>query len=105
MLVLYENLVYTILIELPVAIWLFRYQYKNAILFCILINLFTWPLLHFLLLYFDINIFLLEGAVVILEAAVYRIFFPEKRILYCSIVSSIANGASFGMGLLIQHFS
>jgi hypothetical protein len=93
----------TLLIELPIVFVFFKPGWKLALLIAFLLNLFTWPLLHILLFYSRININLLEIAVAITEAAGY------KLLLQCSwkkalLLGFLANGISYGAGLILNHY-
>jgi len=93
----------TLLIELPIVLIFFYKEWKAALLIGSLLNLFTWPLLHIFLLNTNVNINVLEAGVAITEAIGY------KLLLRCSWkkafgISISANGASYGAGLLLDHY-
>jgi len=94
----------TLLIELPLVLLFFYKEWKAALLIGFLLNLFTWPLLHIFLLNTGININILEVGVTLTEAVGYRLLVLchwKKAFL----VSVIANGASYGTGVLLNHFN
>ena len=92
----------TILIELPVVLLFFKKQWKLALLTGILLNLFTWHMLHVFLYSTKINLNILELGVAITEGTGYWIFLKcgWKKAL---AVSFLANGLSYGIGLLINY--
>ena len=99
---IYFYFLLTILIEMPVVLLFFKKQWKLALLIGILLNLFTWPLLHVFLYSTNINLNILELGVAITEGTGYWIF------LKCGwkkafAVSFLANGLSYGIGLLINY--
>lgn len=92
----------TLLIELPVVWLFFRGEAREALIAGFLLNLFTWPLLHVLLFYTQINVNVLELGVAITESIGYKIMMNcnwKKAIL----LAFIANTASYGIGLLINN--
>ena len=101
---MYIYLLYTLLIELPVVLFAYRSNWKEALLIDVLLNLFTWPLLTVLYFTTNIPLLFLEIAVVITEAAGFTIFL-ERNISKAFLVSFIANAASLFAGMIIQgHF-
>ena len=93
----------TLLIEMPVVLLCFKKQWKQALLFGFLLNLFTWPLLHVFIFKTSVDINILELAVAVTEGIGYWIF------LQCGwkkafAVSFLANGLSYGIGLLINNY-
>lgn len=96
--------VLTLLIEAPVVYLSYKARWKkDAVLPFFLLNLFTWPLLHYLLFTTDIDINLLEAGVVVAEALGYYLL-VERKLAKAFIVSLLANAMSYGAGLLIDHF-
>lgn len=95
----------TFLIELPIFIFFWRKEgWGQAILFCLLLNGFTNPLLNLILQNSNVNVLLLELGVVVVEAfAAWLIFRPKpsKALLF----SFFANGLSYGSGLLLQELN
>lgn len=93
----------TLVIELPVVVYFFKMDWRNALVPFFLINLFTWPLLHFLLISSTIDINILETGVAITESIGYRLLTNNswKR---CLLTGVIANGLSYGIGILINSF-
>jgi hypothetical protein len=95
--------VLTLVLELPIVLLFFKGEWKLALLIGFLLNLFTWPLLHILLFYTDIDINLLEIGVAITESIGYYL------LLQCSWKKAIAlgftaNAISYGIGLMLNHF-
>lgn len=92
----------TFILELPVFLYFWKKEgYGQAILFCLLLNGFTNPILNTILLSSNINVWLLELGVFAVEAfAAWLIFKPKigKAILF----SILANGFSFGMGQVLH---
>jgi len=93
----------TLLVELPIVCTSFRQQWRQALLVGFLLNLFTWPLLHLIIFSCNIDINILEIGVAVTEALGYWL------LLKCSfkkalLVSFLANGISYGIGLVINYF-
>lgn len=93
----------TLLLELPIVLLFFKKQWKFALLIGVLLNLFTWPLLHVLMYYSAIDINVLEVGVALSEGLGYWIF------MQCTWqkgfgVSFFVNGFSYGIGILINIF-
>ena len=93
----------TLLLELPIVLLFFKKQWKWALLIGFLLNLFTWPLLHLLIYYSDADINILESGVAIAEGIGYTIFMKCKWYKGFG-VSFLANGFSYGLGLLINTY-
>jgi hypothetical protein len=92
----------TILFELPIflAFW-YKQGWWQALLFCILLNGLTNPLINLALIRWDGNVYLLELAVFVVEAvAAWAIFKPTwtKALLF----SFAANAFSYGLGVVLQ---
>lgn len=100
---IYIYFLMTLLIEMPVVLLCFRRQWKYALLIGFLLNLFTWPLLHVLIFSFGINVKILELGVVVTEGLGYWILL-ECGWKKAFAVSFVANGLSYGIGLLINNF-
>jgi len=93
----------TLLIELPLVLIFFRDEPRYALLIGFLLNLFTWPLLHILIFYSDIDIGILEFAVAVTETIGYYIMLNctwKKAI----VLAFLANMLSYGAGLLLNKF-
>lgn len=91
----------TILIELPVFLFFWhREGWGKAIIFCILVNGFTNPTLNLLLMAYNLDVYLMECAVVAVEAALAVAIFRASwgRSLLFSL---LANGLSYGIGLIL----
>ena len=97
---LYLYLILTIVIEVPLVVLYFKSQWKLALLVGILLNVFTWPLLHLLMFETRLPIPLLEFGVAVVEGIGYSVFFKNKlwKVL---LLSFLVNGISYGVGLLI----
>ncbi len=100
---IYFYFLLTLLIELPLVWWFFRDRGKEALLIGFLLNLFTWPLLHVFIYLTRLPVNVLEAGVAVTEAIGYRIF------MGCSwkkafAVSFLANGISYGIGVLINNY-
>jgi hypothetical protein len=93
----------TLILELPIVLLFFKKQWKFALLIGILLNLFTWPLLHLLLYCTNIDINILETGVAVAEGLGYCIFM-ECRWQKGFGVSFLANGFSYGVGVLINMY-
>lgn len=93
----------TLVLEMPIVLLFFKSEWKWALLIGFLLNLFTWPLLHLLLYYIRVNINLLEGGVAFVEGLGYCIFMKcgWQKGFGASI---LANGFSYGVGLLITTY-
>lgn len=62
----------TIGFELIVVLLFFRWQLRDAAIFSILVNLITWPIGMYLYHHGQVNWYILEGSIVLVEAvAVY----------------------------------
>ena len=93
----------TLLIEFPIILLFYYKQWKEILIPFFLLNLFTWPLLHFLLLTTDISLSLLELGVALAETAGYKLLMKSSwgRSFAAAF---IANGVSYGVGLLINNY-
>lgn len=93
----------TLLIEFPVIFLFFRNWWKQVVIPFLLLNLFTWPLLHYFLLTIDLPVPLLELGVATTEMIGYKLLMKSswKKSLAASYV---ANGVSYGAGILINNY-
>jgi len=84
----------TLLIEFPIILLFYYKQWKEILVPFVLLNLFTWPLLHFLLLTTDISLSLLELGVALAEMAGYKLLMKGSwgRSFAAAF---IANGVSY----------
>lgn len=101
---MFQYLLYTLLLELPVVLIFYRPQWKTVLPVTILLNFFTWPLLTLLFYNTHIPLLILEAGVLITEAIGFKIFFNgnwPKALL----VSFGANTLSLLIGLLISDIS
>jgi energy-coupling factor transporter transmembrane protein EcfT len=90
----------TLAIELPIIFLVLKKISKQIFLVAFLLNLFTWPLLHFVYFNTHINVLLLEVLVFLIEAAGYQLLL--KKGWQISILTSLlANLCSYGIGLII----
>ena len=93
----------TLIIELPIVVLFFKKEWQYALLIGFLLNLFTWPLLHVLLVYTNINLNILELSVAITESIGYFL------LLQCSwkkafLTGFAANILSYGIGIILNHY-
>ena len=95
--------VLTLVIEFPVVLFFYRRQWKEILAPFLLLNLFTWPLLHFLLLHTDFSLPVMELGVALAEMTGYK-FLMNSNWRKSFIVSFVANGISYGAGVLINLF-
>lgn len=93
----------TLLIEFPVILLFYRKQRKEIVVPFLLLNLFTWPLLHFLLLTTAISLPLMEVGVALTEMTGYKLLMKSSwgRSFTAAFM---ANGVSYGTGLLINNY-
>lgn len=93
----------TLLLEFPVVYLFFRKQWKAVLLPFFLLNLFTWPLLHYLLLSTGFSLPLMELGVAIVEMTGYK-FLMNIGWQKSFAVSFLANALSYGTGILINNY-
>jgi hypothetical protein len=93
----------TLLTELPIVLLFFRKEWKFALLIGFLLNLFTWPLLHVLLFYSNINLNILELGVATTESLGFYLLMQcsGKKAL---ALGFIANATSYGIGLILNSY-
>ncbi|HEX4877021.1 MAG TPA: hypothetical protein VFV31_10145 [Chitinophagaceae bacterium] len=93
----------TLVLEYPIILLFYQKQWKEVFLPFLLLNLFTWPLLHFFLLTTNLPLLLLEVGVMVTEMTGYKILM--KSTWKKSFAASwVANGVSYGAGLLINNY-
>ena len=92
----------TIIIELPLVAIFFRQQWRRSLLIGFLLNLFTWPLLQVCIYETSVNVNILELLIVITEAIGYFLLMKCK-LWHALLLSLVANGLSYAIGLIIQH--
>jgi len=95
--------VLTLIIEFPVVLFFFRRQWKEVVVPFLLLNLFTWPLLHFLLLKTGFSLPVMELGVAMAEMTGYKTLMRSSW-RKSFIVSFVANGISYGAGILINFY-
>lgn len=93
----------TLILELPVILLFYPDQRKEVIIPFLLLNLFTWPLLHYLLITTDISLWIMEAGVALAEMTGYK-FLMNSKWRKSFTASFIANGVSYGAGLLINNY-
>lgn len=93
----------TLLLEIPVALYGYKKEWKTALVSCCLLNLFTWPLLTYLLLHTRVDLLWLEAGVLLAETTGYKLLL-NSRWPKALLVAGIANGLSYGAGLLINTY-
>lgn len=93
----------TLLLEAPVVGLFYRRRWREAVVPFFLLNLFTWPLLHYLMLTTRIPVWQLETGIWLTEGTGYALLLktPAPRAL---LVSGLANGLSYGTGLILNHY-
>ena len=86
MMEMFQYLLYTLLLELPVVLLCYRNQWKTVVPVTILLNFFTWPLLTLFFYNTHIPLLILEIAVFITEANMVvdspQIFAEQDTISY-----------------------
>lgn len=92
----------TIVLELPIVLLFFKKQWKFALLIGLLLNLFTWPVLHLLLYHTEININLLEVGVALVEGLGFYLFM-ECGWKKAFAVAFLVNAFSYGAGLILNN--
>lgn len=92
----------TLVLEFPVVLLFYKNQWKEVVIPFLLLNLFTWPLLHFLLLSTGFPLPVMELGVAMAEMAGYKILMKSswKKSL---VTSFLANGISYGTGIIINN--
>jgi len=91
----------TILTEYAVLLILIRRNWKILLVYAILINCFTNPLLNFMYLFISPSIWPLEGGVIVIEAVLLHLLTREIWI-NALICSTCANGASILTGRFLM---
>lgn len=104
MMEMFQYLLYTLLLELPVVLLCYRSQWKTVVPVTMLLNFFTWPLLTLLFYNTHIPLLILEAAVFIAEAIGFKIFFSGKW-QKALLVSFGANGLSLLIGVWVSGIS
>jgi hypothetical protein len=95
--------VITLVIELPIAVLFFKKEWKFALLIGFLLNLFTWPVLHILLYYTNINLNVLELGVAITESVGYY-FLMQCNWKKAITLGFMANAISYGIGIILNNY-
>lgn len=93
----------TLVIEYPVILFFYRHDWRKILLTCFLLNLFTWPLLHYLLLTTSFSITWMEIGVALVEMIGYK-FLLKSSWTRSFLAAFVANGVSYGLGLLITNY-
>jgi uncharacterized membrane protein len=93
------NLIFTIFLELFVLLIFFRKNKLVTFTYCVLINLFSWPLAN---LFFEIysNLLVIELGVIIVESFFIMALF-ESRHFKAFLISLLSNSVSAIIGLFI----
>lgn len=92
----------TILFELPIFLLFWRRQgWWQAILFCLLINGFTNPLINLAIMNLGWNVYVLEIVVLLVEAAA-AVAIWRAQWTKALLFSFCANGFSYGLGVLLH---
>ncbi len=95
--------VLTLIIEFPVVLFYYQHCWKDVVAPFLLLNLFTWPLLHFLLLNTGFSLPVMELGVALGEMTGYK-FLMNSSWRKSFIVSFVANSISYGAGVLINYY-
>lgn len=95
--------VITLVIELPIVVLFFKNEWKFALLIGFLLNLFTWPVLHILLYYTNINLNVLELGVALTESAGYY-FLMQCNWKKAIALGFTANAISYGIGIILNNY-
>ncbi|MEY3444457.1 MAG: hypothetical protein RLZZ519_2738 [Bacteroidota bacterium] len=94
-------LLLTILFELPIFLLFWRKEgWLSAIVFCLLVNGFTNPVLNLILTQYDVNVWLLEICVVVVEMLCAMLIFKPKW-SKALLFSFAANAFSYSVGVLL----
>ena len=98
---LWTYVLWTILLEMPIFLLFWHKEgWWRAMLFCVLLNGFTNPIINLLLTAYGWNVYLMELGVVLTEMLASMLIFraaPKKALLF----SVSANGFSYAMGLVM----
>lgn len=93
----------TILFELPIFLLFWRKEgWLQVVLFCVLLNGFTNPLLNLVLTTWEANVYLLEAMVVAVEMLSAWIIF-RSSVQKAFLFSIAANAFSYFMGVLLFY--
>ena len=101
---MFQYLFYTILLEMPVVILIYRKDWRTVIPVEILLNCFTWPVLSILYYEFPSALLLLEAGVFVTEAVALKLFF-DGTLLRALIASLVANATSLLVGVWVSGIS
>jgi len=93
----------TLVLEFPIVYLFYKKQGKLMWAPFVLLNLFTWPLLHYLMLTTRFSLPLMEIGVAGVEMIGYK-FLLSSSWTKSFAVSFAANAFSYGVGVLINHF-
>lgn len=91
----------TLLLEAPVWWWFHRKQKQSWLYLFFLLNLFTWPILQFLVSYSGISVPVLELGVGLVEAMGIRLL-GHQNTRNAFLLSFLANACSYGIGECIN---
>lgn len=93
----------TLVIEFPIILLFYRDEWKHVVVPFFLLNLFTWPLLHFILFSTHLPLPILELGVAITEMLGYKLLMKSSW-TKSAAASFIANGISYGAGIIISKY-
>lgn len=93
--------VLTLVIEFPIIFLFYHKDWKEVIIPFLLLNLFTWPLLHFVLFSTDLPLPILEIGVALAEMIGYKLLMKSNW-KKSATASFLANCVSYGAGILIS---
>ncbi len=97
---IFKYFLLTLLLELPIVLFAYRSQLSKVLIIDILLNLFTWPIITFLYINTHIPLLVMELCVFIIEGIGLKIFLTGNW-TKAMLVSFLANGFSWSVGLLI----
>ena len=93
----------TLVLEFPVIYLFFKKQWRAVLIPFLLLNLFTWPLLHVLLMSTSFSLPVMEIGVALVEMTGYKLLMKTSWTKSFA-ASFLANAFSYGTGLIINHF-
>ncbi|MCE3283204.1 MAG: hypothetical protein K0Q66_1941 [Chitinophagaceae bacterium] len=93
----------TLLIEIPLVLWLVKAPAGSKAEITLVLHLFTWPAMQVAWALTHAELYWLELGVVAVEAVCYNLFFDNgwMRSLF---VSLLANGCSYACGLMLNPY-
>ncbi|MBU3907538.1 MAG: hypothetical protein KKA64_04795 [Nanoarchaeota archaeon] len=92
----------TFILELIIYFIFIRDKWGKIVLYCLLINLFTWPLVNLTHGYFLI-LWIIEALVILVELILVKLLFRIK-LWKAILISFIANLISWLLGSIIYYY-